>query len=161
MSVTYAWRPGSRVSLDPNLAGRELERIRKSNGGELTQEAVLARAKSANCALHTHFEWDDGKAAESYRLGQAGELIRSITIDVPHSNVAPVKTVRAFVNVERGGSRHYTSTLHAMSDKELRQQVIAKAWADLEAWRERHAELVEFARIFTAIDEARSSRKAT
>lgn len=159
MSVKYSWRPGSRVSLDADLAGRELERIRKAHAGELTSESVLERARSANCALHSHFEWDDSVAAEQHRLSQAGELIRSIVIDVTHSNVEPVKTIRAFVSVERGGRRSYTSTVVALSDHELRKQVIEKAWADLEAWRKRHAELVEFARIFTAIDDTRQQMK--
>lgn len=155
--VNYAWRPGSRISIDAGKAGREMERIRQGNGGALSQEVVLAQARSANSALHAHFEWDDGVAAEKHRLGQAGELIRSITVDVSRSNLE-TKPIRAFVNVIERGQQHYTSTLHALSDKELRAQVLAKAWADLEAWRERHAELTEFARIFSAIDEARSAK---
>lgn len=155
--VNYAWRPGSRISIDAGKAGRELERIRLGNSGALTQEAVLAQARSANSALHPHFEWDDTVAAEKHRLGQAGELIRSITIDVSRSNLE-TKPIRAFVNVHVGERQHYTSTLHAMSDRELRAQVLAKAWADLEAWRDRHAELTEFAKIFSAIDEARSAK---
>lgn len=157
MPVSYAWRPGSRISIDPQRAGRELESIRKQEGGELTQNSVVERARSANSALHEHFEWDDTKAAEQHRLSQAGELIRSIVIDVTRSNVEPPKHMRAFVNVTTEGRQHYTSTVHALSDAELRAQVVAKAWADLEAWRKRHAELVEFAKVFTAIDATREA----
>ena len=157
MPVTYAWRPGSRISLDAQKAGRELENIRKQEGGELTPAAVVERARSGNSALHAHFEWDDQKAAEQHRLGQAGELIRSITVDVTRSNVEEPKRIRAFVNVTTEGRQHYTSTFHALSDAELRAQVIAKAWADLEAWRQRHAELTEFGRIFAAMDATREA----
>lgn len=156
-AVRWMWRDGAHVRLDANKAGRELEDIRTSNAGRLTPETVVERARSANSALHAHFEWDDALAAEAHRLGQAGELIRSIQIDVSRSNLA-VKPIRAFVNVVQGESRHYTSTMHAMSDKELRVQVLQKAWADLEAWRVRHAELVEFARIFSVIDAEREAR---
>lgn len=155
MSVRYAWRPGSRVSIDADKAGREMEDVRRKNGGALTPDALLERARSANSAVHDHFEWDDGKAAHLHRISQAGDLIRAITIDVTHSNVEPPKTIRAFVSVEREGQRSYTSTVHAMSDAELRKQVVAKAWADLEAWRERHRELTEFARIFSAMDDTK------
>lgn len=151
------WRDGAHVRLDPNKAGRELEDIRTTNGGRLQPEDVVERARSKNSALHEHFEWDDVKAAESHRLSQAGELIRSIQIDVSHSNLE-TKPVRAFVNVIEGGSQHYTSTLHALSDLELRKQVLERAWADLEGWRRRHAELVEFARIFSVIDAEREAR---
>ena len=47
MSVKYAWRPGSRVSIDADKAGRELARIEKSEG-ELTPTGILDRARSAN-----------------------------------------------------------------------------------------------------------------
>ena len=153
--VNYAWRPGARISIDAGKAGRELERIRTSNGGALTQEAVLAQARSANSSLHEHFVWDDGEAAEKYRLGQAGELIRSITVDISRSNLAE-KPIRAFINVTRpDGERSYTSTLVAMSDEELRKQVLRTAWAELLAVRKKYEGLEELARVFAAIDEAR------
>lgn len=155
MAVRYAWKPGSRVRLDPEKAGRELEDIRRKEGGSLTQEAVVERARSANSVLHDHFTWDDSEAAEKWRLNEAGEIIRSIVIDVTRSNVAEPKLIRAFVSVEQQGERAYHSTVHAMGDAELRRQILQKAWADLEAWRHRHAELVEFAKIFASIDEAR------
>lgn len=154
MSVNYAWRPGSRIAIDANKAGRELSQIERKEGA-LTPETVLERARSNNSSLHDHFEWDDTKAAEQHRLGQAGELIRSITVDVSRSNVEPAKPIRAFINVVEQDERHYVSTVRALSDDQLRQQVIAKAWADLEAWRKRHAELIEFAAVFAAIDQAR------
>lgn len=154
MSVRYAWRPGSRVSIDANKAGRELARIEKVEG-ELTPTAVLDRARSANSALHGHFEWDDSKAAEQHRLSQAGELIRSITVDVTHSNVEPAKTVRAFVSVQRAGERAYVGLERAMSDDDLRRQVLERAWAELSAFRKRYADLKELAGVFAAMDSAR------
>lgn len=157
MAVRYAWKPGSRVRLDPERAGKEMEDVRRQNGGALTPDALLERARSSNSAVHDHFEWDDGKAAHLHRISQAGDLIRAITIDVTHSNVEPPKTIRAFVSVEREGQRSYTSTVHALSDADLRRQVVAKAWADLEAWRERHRDLTEFARIFSAMDDTRAA----
>lgn len=155
MSVRYAWRPGSRVSIDAEKAGRELENIRTTNGGELTPPAVVERARSANSSLHDHFEWDDATAAEQHRLAQAGELIRSITVDIQHSNIEPPKLIRAFVSVERESGRSYTSTLHAMGDKDLRRQVLEGAWRELLAVRQKYAGLEELARVFAAIDEAR------
>lgn len=150
----YSWRPGSHIKIDAQAAGLELAQIEKQTNRSLTPADVLERARTNNSALHGHFEWDNAKAAEAHRIGQAGELIRAIVIDVSKSNLS-TKAIRAFVSVEREGVRSYTSTAHALSDKELRAQVVRKAWEDLEAWRQRHAELVEFARIFTAIDEAR------
>lgn len=152
----YSWRPGSRVKIDAQKAGAELSLIEKETKSSLTPEAVLDRARTANSALHEHFEWDDGIAAEAHRLAQAGEIIRSIVIDVSRSNLS-VKNVRAFVSVEQEGQRSYISTARAMSDADLRKQVVCRAWEDFQALRKRHEGLSELARIFEAIDQARPS----
>lgn len=152
----YSWRPGARIKIDAQKAGAELSLIEKETKTSLTPEAVLERARTSNSALHDHFEWDDSAAAEKHRLGQAGELIRSIVIDVSRSNLS-VRNVRAFVSVEQEGERSYISTARAMSDADLRRQVVRRAWEDFEALRKRHQGLEELARIFAAIDEARPS----
>lgn len=154
MPVTYGWRPGSRVSLDAQKAGEALARIEKSHNGLLEPEMVVASARDEKSPLHPHFEWDDAVAAEAFRTDQARELIRAITIDISHSNIE-ARPIRAFVNVEVGDNQGYVSTVRAMSSEELRKQVITKAWSELEAWRQRYAELTELGRIFSAIDEAR------
>lgn len=153
MSVRYAWRPGSRVSIDADKAGRELARIEQAEG-ELTPAAVLGRARSANSSLHAHFEWDDSKAAEQHRLTQAGELIRSITVDITRSNIEPPKPTRAFVSVERKGERTYVGVQTAMSDADLRRQVLERAWSELASFRARYADLKELAGVFAAMDKA-------
>lgn len=154
MSVRYAWRPGSRVSIDAEKAGRELAGIERKEG-ELTPSNVLERARSANSSLHGHFEWDDSIAAEQHRLTQAGELIRSIVVDVSRSNVEPPKPTRAFVSVEREGGRSYVATATAMSDVDLRRQVLARAWAELEAFRRKYGDMQELAKVFEAMECSR------
>lgn len=157
MGTRYAWRPGSRVSIDADKAGRELAGIERKEG-ELTPANVLERARSANSSLHDHFEWDDSRAAEQHRLSQAGELIRSITIDVSRSNVEPAKPTRAFVSVERQGERSYVGVQTAMSDTELRKQVLERAWNELRSFRERYADLKELAGVFAAIDRGHTTK---
>lgn len=150
----YSWRPGSRIKIDAKAAGREMDDMEKRVGRSLTPEDVLERARTDNSALHSHFEWNDTVAGEQYRLQQASELIRSIVVDVSRSNLSE-KKIRAFVSVERDGKRSYTSTVHALSDADLRKQVVQRAWADFEALRRRHAGLKELAAIFEAIDRTR------
>lgn len=156
MPVIYGWRPGSQISIDAAKAGRELERIEKALNRPLTAEDVLERARDDKNVLHGAFEWDDAKAAHEHRIGQAGHLMRSITVDISRSNLID-RPVRAYVNVTQGENRGYTAITRAMSDIELRKQVIERAYAELEAWRSRYAELTELARIFAAIDQARGA----
>lgn len=156
--VIYGWRQGARINIDPQKAGEELAKLQKSKNDLLEPENIVDAARDPKSVLHPHFEWDDSAAAEEYRKGQARELVRSLTIDISRSNLE-TRPVRAFVNVDVGDERGYVSTVTAMSSQELRKQVLEKAFAELEAWRQRHAELSELARIFAAIDETRPAIK--
>lgn len=154
--TTYVWKPGSKASVDAQIAGEELERLRTWHNGRLDAQIVVEASRDPGAPLHSAFEWDDAKAAVEHRSQQASYLIRSIelVVDRPSEHPTPI---RAFVSVVRDEDRSYTSTLHALSDPELRQQVVASAWRELEAWQRRHAELLEFAGIFAQIEKARAA----
>lgn len=153
MSKTkYKWAGAEGIrGLKAQEVGELLESIRTRHNGRLTPELVLAAAEDKKSPLHRYFEWKDEKAAATWRKTQAGILIRSITIIVEVKK-GPQPKLRAFVSVRRGADRSYTSIGHAMSDEDLRKQVLADAWNELEGWRKRYANLSEFAKIHAAID---------
>lgn len=154
MGMVYSWRPEAHIKIDAQRAGEEMERIRVRQNGRLESKDVVKAAKPKSSPLHPHFEWDDRAAADAYRVTQAGYLIRSIQVEIakPTGELAPI---RAFVSVVRDEDRSYTSVEHAMSDDELRQQVVQQAWSELQSWRKRHAELVEFAKVFAVIEKTK------
>ena len=157
MGMVYKWKQsGAPGGVDAQVAGEELERIRTWNNGRLDPSNVVEASRDPGAPLHPAFEWDDSKAARAYRIDQASHIIRHIdvVIEKPGGDAHPI---RAFVSVKREDDRSYTSVQHALSDAELRAQVLAAAWSELEAWRKRHAELVEFADIFAEIDKARGA----
>lgn len=158
MGMVYSWKAGAHHSPDVEVqaAGEELEKIRVKNNGRLENADVVEAARDKRSPLHPAFEWDDRKAATAYRLDQAGNLIRAIDVVITKDETE-AKPIRAFVSVVRDKDRSYTSVQHALSDADLRAQVVAQAWAELEAWRKRHAELVEFAALFAAMDQARAA----
>ena len=156
--VIYGWRSGSRVSLDAQRVGEAIERLTTRYNGVLEPVHIVEAARDEASPMHPHFQWDDAVAAERYREDQARELVRSLTVDISRSNLE-TRPVRAFVNVEVGEDRGYVSTATAMSSEDLRRQVLSRAFSELEAWRARHAELSELARIFSAIDETRGLLK--
>lgn len=157
MTVRWRWRDGAHVRIDAQKAGVELEQI-ETREGKVTPALVLERARSQNSSLHPHFEWDDSAAAEKHRLTQAAELIRSIEVDFTTSNLSRGKSVRAFVSVvERStGERVYTPMVTAMSNKDMRAQLLRRAWDELLAFREKYKGLTELAKVFAAMDEARA-----
>ncbi|MDR6511455.1 hypothetical protein J2792_002327 [Novosphingobium capsulatum] len=153
--MIYKWKSSGGLALPAQVVGEELERIRVANNGRLEGELVVERARDKANPLHPAFEWNDKKAAHAFRVDQARYLIRHIEVVVAEKPDAP--PTRAFVSVVRDKDRSYTSVQHAMSDEELRQQVLAQAWAELEAWRKRYAELAELADVFASIDKARAA----
>lgn len=157
MKPVYKWRPYANVPVAAQVAGEELERIRVENNGRLSQETYVAEARDKKSPLHPTLEWDDKKAAHRYRLTQAGYVIRMLSVTYVSEQGVGSEPVRAFVNVSRDEDRSYTSIAHAMSDEELRKQVIARAFKELQDWRNRYSELVEFASVFAAIEQVREA----
>lgn len=154
MGMVYQWKPGARAAIDAQVAGDELERIRTHNNGRLESLDVVEAARPEEAPLHPAFEWDDAKAAEAFRVEQAKYIIRHVDV-VMDSKAGEPTPIRAFVSVKREDDRSYTSTSHALSDPDLRKQVVEAAWRELQAWRARHAELIEFANVFAVIEEAK------
>lgn len=77
--MAYIYRTGLNFSVNPNDAGRELERIRKKYQ-QLQPRLVVAESQAEDAVLHPIFEWNDDKAANSFRESQARNLIRSVLI---------------------------------------------------------------------------------
>jgi len=135
--------------------------------GELTAEHVVAEACDEDSPLHTHFQWDDEKAAHSHRLKQARDLIGSVEIKrVKDDRADENGRINAFVNVTRTvsdddgnevKSRTYVPTIEAMSDEEMSQQVLKQGFFDLCAWERRYGSLKEFAAVCGAIEDCREA----
>jgi len=76
-NMTKASEAPARKSEAVKRALQALERA-----GKLTAEDVVGEARKKTSPLHDFFEWDDSKAAESWRLEQARGLIRSVLVKV-------------------------------------------------------------------------------
>lgn len=155
--MVYQWKRGARVSIDAQVAGERLDAIREANGGALTPAAVVSDARAATSPLHPAFEWNDAAAADKYRETQAAYLIRSVVVVVRETEEKPPSEVRAFVSVVQhendDDERSYTHVEVAMRDPSMRAQLLARAYAELQSWRKRYADLEEFASVYSMIDE--------
>jgi hypothetical protein len=149
--VIYQWKDGAHVRgrLEAQQVGERLETIRNS-GDLLTAPRVVEDARPEDALLHSVFEWDDSVAAEEFRREQARMLLRSV-VAIPES--APESpAIRAFVVVSEVGEQSYVPTYFAMSDEQLRAQVVARALVELRQFQARYRELNELADIFAAIN---------
>lgn len=156
--MIYKWKPRVSIPVDPQVAGEELSRLTEANGGVVQAADIVKAAKPKRSPLHPAFEWDDKEAAKAHRENQARHLLRSIVVvheegDEEHEEV----TVRAFVHSESEAG--YLTIYRVMKDDTLRGEILARAWKELEDWRNRYEKLDSLARVFEAIDEETSKRK--
>lgn len=140
------------ANADPKVVGEHLEMIRQKCKGELTPKDVVDDARHDNSPLHTFFEWNDGEAAEQYRLQQARGLIKAV-VAVYTSGDRPAVRAKMFVHINEPSAPHYRETSHALSQKKTRDMVLQRAWRELKAWKDRYRDLEEFASFITVIDQ--------
>lgn len=146
--MRYEWKDGARSKgLKAEVVGPVLEKLIEKDG-TLTAEGVLSEAKKKRSPLHSWFEWDDTEAARQYRLSQARNLIRSITVKVTGSDEDV--TVRAFVNL---GGPEYEEVNTVLGTADRRQVMLKRAKRELKRVRDQYATLNELARVFAAIDD--------
>jgi len=114
--------------------------------GLLTPELVVEEARSAESELHSQFEWDDEVAAESFRLAQAANLIRSIKITYATDEDGRAKRVRGWVSVVSadGKSRSYQPTEKAMENDFTRQLVLQECKREWKSFEAKYGHLQEF-----------------
>lgn len=144
------FQPGAEKNA--KLVGEHIEMLREKFKGELTPKDILDDARHDNSPLHSFFEWNDGEAAEHYRLQQARGLIRSV-VAIYVSDDKPAVRQKAYVHITEPGANHYREASHAMSRKDTRQKVLQQAWRELQAWRQRYKDLKEFSDLIEVIDD--------
>lgn len=153
MGMVFQYKPGSRLSVDAQVAGEELSRIQAKHGNFFAPKHVVEASRSKKAVLHSIFEWDDAVAAEKFRVEQAGYLINHIVVfSTDHEDIEPT---RAFVSVSTDEGARFTGVFHAMSDAELRAQVIASALRELDAFTKKYRELNELADLFRVVPKVR------
>ena len=102
---------------------QELERIaRSAPDGVLTPSAVVESARDEGSPLHDKFEWDDGVAAEAWRLEQARRLIRTVKV-VVETTERTLKTVQyvRHPDVDRSEQGYAAFDLAQQVDAVIRQ----------------------------------------
>ena len=131
---------------------RELEIIRKqSKDGLLHPEAIVAYATNEDTALYSRFEWDDGKAAQEYRIWQARQLIRIVVRVIPHTNIET--SVYVSLKRDRRDEGGYRAVIEVLSDEDLRGEFLQDALEDFEYWKKQYYLVRELIPIFEAAEK--------
>jgi hypothetical protein len=130
----------------------ELEDVRKSYGA-LTPRNVVDAARCSSHPLHSRFEWDDGVAADKYRLVQARELIRSVKCTFVSPSSGPSE-VRVFHSVPSSPTPVYEDLDAIVSDPVAHQVLVASMRRDWATFEARYRHLGEFVALVGSVASA-------
>ena len=152
--MKYQWKD-SNYKASADMVGRRVAQLEKQHG-VCHPKLLVDDARPLTSPLHDLFEWDDQAAAESYRIDQARGVLQAIRVVFQEGD----EPVMAFVHVRLEGAPGYVSIIRAMSDGEMREQVLGDALAALEALKRRYDGLRELQPVWQATRKVKESRKA-
>lgn len=128
----------------------ELRKIAKKHNGILHAEDVIAEARQLQSPLHACFEWNDGVAAEKYRLEQARNMIRITVIYQPKCE----REITAFVSLKSDryeGDGGYKFVPDVVKTRAGRAALIDTALWELKMFQQKYADVKQFAGLFDEI----------
>jgi len=136
----------------------ELERLTRS--GVIRPVDVVEAAKNKKSPLHACFTWDDGEAAQQFRLLEARNLLRVyVTVEGVQA-----ENVRAFVSlstdrIKEGGG--YRAIADVIGDDELRTQYLQDAFVQLRNLQQRYRSIQQLAGVWREVDKVEVQAKST
>jgi hypothetical protein len=147
--MIYKWKEGSRHIVDAAAAGQELERIR-GNTTFFRPRDVVDASRPEKAVLHPEFEWNDVVAAENYREDQARYIIRTVVVYAEDES----EPVRAFVSVQTNEGSQYVAVETALSDTDMREQVLEQARADIATFQRKYSRYLDLIEVLAAFSKA-------
>lgn len=145
--MVYEWKT-NLFKVNANVAGSVCEELKNTVG--LTKESLVEASRPVDAPLHGEFEWDDRIAAEEYRKGQAGLIIRNLAVVMEEGNG---ETVRAFFKTETSHKGVFESIQAIMADSEKRNSLLDIAIKELQSFKKKYSMLKELASVFEEIDK--------
>ena len=113
----------------------------------VTPQSVLEKARNEDSELHKCFEWDDGIAAEKYRLAQARNIIQNLVITTEKASEQPVRVFS--ITSERN---MYQPTRRFLVQENEYQTLLKRALNELESFKKKYRTLSELEMVFEQID---------
>lgn len=83
-NAEYQWNDCVNAPIrhtDINMVLKELRWIQENNG-EITPALVVEAARDTESVLHHHFEWNNTKAADKWRVRQASQILGAIEVKI-------------------------------------------------------------------------------
>lgn len=146
-AYSYEYKVPGLVKAPAQAVGELFERLEQTEEG-LTPATVLEASRDENALLHGEFEWQDDVAAEKYRLDQARFIIRNLTVITKTTDQEERENGkdRAFV-CTNGRSGNYVALKFALTNAELRANLLKEARRDMLIFTAKYQRLEELASV--------------
>lgn len=109
--------------------------------GPNLQQRLVDIARPANSEFHCMFEWNNTVAAEKFRLEQARQYVKSVSIVINVNNEIGFVTIKAnsSVKMPENISREYFTLNEASDRADIRQALIRQIRSDMMAFIQKYA----------------------
>jgi hypothetical protein len=155
MTQVFKWKRPVK-GIDSQVAGEYLNDLGEKHGG-ITPELLVDESKTKDALFHSCFEWNDKKAAAGYRVVQAKEILRNITVikvESSDDDKVEMQEVRAFHSIEvEDGKQKYISLPVILSDEDMMKQMLQRAIRELTSFRNKYKALQQLQPVFEIIDK--------
>lgn len=140
MAVTWSMK---LFKADAEKVCREIEKIETKS----PQSIVDYAAAHPTSELHKCFTWDDTKAANEWRKQEARQVVRLLVFSDDETN-EPTQ-----IRVLQKTSVAYEPVKTIVRNNDEYAKLLARAKAELKAFRERYKQINELEKVLEAIDE--------
>lgn len=146
--MVYSFKSGSHIKADAQAAGEMCEKLAAE--GRLTARDLVEENRPESAPLHNEFEWNNDKAAESWREHQARHIIGCLVIKTEKK-----EPVRAFFNIQRSEPT-YSHIEMILQSQDRTDALLRTALLELESFQRKYSMLKELAKVFEAINEVKN-----
>ena len=147
-AFSYRYKFEGLHKVSASIAGKICQELSETEDG-LTPQNLVNISRDKNHPLHCEFEWNDSIAAEAYRVEQAKQLIRDITI--VHDEEEK-KSDRGFV-ITPGRNHVYVPLNDALSNETWKNNLLEAAKRDMVAFIAKYRRLTELTRVIVPMHD--------
>ena len=146
--IVAKWKKGfeSLYKADANLVANEILEI----GDNVSPKEVLEKAKQEDTELHKCFEWDDGIAAEKYRLSQAGGILRTLVIKREETESCAKPEIRRFYKTK--GNEGYKPSEIVFRKQDEYEALVQRCRTELLYVKSKFSNVSEYNEVWNLID---------
>jgi len=133
------WKIKGIFKADAKKVAEEINSI-----NEITPSSVLESARDKDSELYKCFTWDDGIAAEKWRLEEARKIIRNLVVQKKEDAEVETTPIRMFFkDSDEVTTGSYKPISMIVRDEDKYESLLQQAMKELRAFKNKYSMLTE------------------